>query len=145
VKTASLSLVLFLALISRSVSDEQPWRDYPVVISEQTLNNVIVVSNPNPYQVIVSIDGHTDLRIDTTQPIPRKLDPHEYVKLAEVLLRWPDTSKNRAEKKAGKYEKTQYLESQSGKHFKDVPITAITPLTPTPEATATPRATVNPI
>ena len=144
-KTASLSLVLFLALISRSVSDEQPWRDYPVVISEQALNNVIVVSNPNPYQAIVSIDGHTDLRIDTTQPISRKLDPHEYVKLSEVLWRWPDTSRNRAEKKAGKYGKTQYLESQSGKDFKKVPIAAITPLTPAPEATATPKASVNPI
>jgi hypothetical protein len=35
-------------------------------------------------------------------------------------LRWPDTSKNQAEKKAGKFEKTQYLGSQSGKHFNDV-------------------------
>jgi hypothetical protein len=145
VKTASLSLVVLIALISRSVSDEPRWRDEPIVISEQTLNNVIVVSNPNPYQVIVSIDGRTDLRIDTTQPFPRKLDPHEYVKLREVLLHWPDTSRNRAEKTAGKYEKTQYLQSQSGKHFNDVPIAAIEALTPAPKPTATPRASVNPI
>lgn len=141
-KTASLSLVLLLALISRSDSG---WQDSPVVISEQTLNNVIVLSNPNPYQVIVSMDGHTNLRIDTKQPIPRKLTPNEYVKVSEVLLRWPDTSKNQAEKKAGKFEKPQYLESQSGNYFNDVPIAAITPLTPAPEATATPKASVNPI
>jgi hypothetical protein len=60
-------------------------------------------------------------------------------------LRWPDTSKNRADKKAGKLEKAEYLESQSGTHFNDVPIAAITQLTPAPEATATPKAPVNPI
>src|SRR5260370_15587233 len=129
----------------RGLSDESQWRDDPIVISQQTLDNVIVVSNPNPYQVIVSIDGHRDLRIDTTQPIPRKIDPHEFVKLSEVLLRWPDTSRNRAEKEAGKYEQTQYLESQSGKHFNDVPITAITSLTPAPDATATPKASGHPL
>jgi hypothetical protein len=144
-KTALLSLVMLLALISRSVSDEGPWQNDPVIISEQTLISVIVISNPNPHQVIVSIDGRTDLRIDTTQPFPRKLDPHEYVKLREVFVRWPDTSRNRAEKTAGKYGKTQYLQSQSGKHFNDVPIAAIAPLTPTPKPTATPTTSVNPI
>ena len=122
------------------MDNDKPWRDDPIIISEQTLNNVVVVSNPNPYQVIVSTAGGTELRIDTRQSIPRKLVPRDYLKLIGLLLRWPDTSKNQAEKKAGKFEKTQYLGSQSGKHFNDVPIAGITSLTPTPpQAPARPK------
>ena len=57
------------------MDNDKPWRDDPIIISEQTLNNVVVVSNPNPYQVIVSTAGGTELRIDTRQSIPRKLVP----------------------------------------------------------------------
>jgi hypothetical protein len=87
-KKAPLLLALFAALATpfASGSDDKPWLDDPVIVSEQTLNNVVVVSNPSPFQVIVSIDESANLRIDTTQPIPRKLAPHEYVKLMEALL-----------------------------------------------------------
>jgi hypothetical protein len=83
--------------------------------------------------------------VDTTRPIPRKLAPREYIKLTEVLLRWPDTSKNQAEKKAGKFEKTQHLGSQSGTRFNNVPIAAITQLAPTPpKKPARPKTSVSP-
>ena len=78
-KTGLLIAALLLAPVSKSnsVHNDKPWLDDRIVISEQTLNNVIVVSNPNPYQVTVSIDGKTDLRVETTRPIPRKLGCHE--------------------------------------------------------------------
>jgi hypothetical protein len=96
---------------------------------------VLVKSNSNPFRVIVSIDGRSDLRIDTTRALPRKLAYNEYVMLEEDLLFY---------EKTGKYDKMQILCSQSGGHFK-VPIAAIMPLTPAPSQTPVPKPTVNPI
>jgi hypothetical protein len=53
-KEIALPITLFLALISAYASgrDDRPWTNDPIVVSEQTLNNVIVVSNPNPFEVV---------------------------------------------------------------------------------------------
>jgi hypothetical protein len=139
-KTASLSLALLLMIISRGVSgpNDKPldYSQFPKVVSTQTINNVLVKSNPNPFQVIVSIDGKSDLRVDTTRALPRKLAYHEYVVLEEDLLFY---------EKTGKYDKMQILCSQSGGNFR-IPIAAIIPLTPAPsQSPASPKASVNPI
>jgi hypothetical protein len=144
-KTASLSFALLLGLIWRGVSGptDKPldFSQFPQVVSTQTVNNVLVKANPNPFQVIVSIDGKSDLRIDTMRALPRKLDSGERVALEEDLLFY---------EKTGKYEKAQDLVSyqQHKKYSTPVhtPIAVITPLTPAPaQSPASPKPSANPI